>query len=118
MRRLRQARAAGNVDHLAVIESASIEIRGSMLYGTLAVIFVFLPVMFAGGVPFVLYMMAARGRPDAFLTDSQVRVYLETSGMAMMMMMLTMMCATAHHAAGLLEASFVQPDLMVRWMYQ
>ncbi|MBA4801823.1 MAG: TrkH family potassium uptake protein [Euryhalocaulis sp.] len=32
--------------------------------------------MFAGGVPFVLYMMAARGRPDAFLTDSQVRVYL------------------------------------------
>lgn len=50
MRRLRQARAAGNVDHLAVIESASIEIRGSMLYGTLAVIFVFLPVMFAGGV--------------------------------------------------------------------
>ncbi len=50
MRRLRQARAAGNSKPLAVIESASIEIRGSMLYGTLAVIFVFLPVLFAGGV--------------------------------------------------------------------
>ncbi len=50
MRRLRQARRAGDTDAYAVIESASIEIRGSMLYGTLAVIFVFLPVLFAGGV--------------------------------------------------------------------
>jgi CzcA family heavy metal efflux pump len=50
MRRLRQARRAGDTDAYAIIESASIEIRGSMLYGTLAVIFVFLPVLFAGGV--------------------------------------------------------------------
>jgi CzcA family heavy metal efflux pump len=50
MRRLRQARGTANFDPLSVIESASIEIRGSMLYGTLAVIFVFVPVLFAGGV--------------------------------------------------------------------
>ena len=43
MRRLRQAKAAGHGNDLAIIEDASIEIRGSMLYGTLAVIFVFLP---------------------------------------------------------------------------
>lgn len=50
MRRLRQAKADGRGDDLGVVEEASIEIRGSMLYGTLAVIFVFLPVLFAGGV--------------------------------------------------------------------
>lgn len=50
MRRLREARAEGRSDDLATIEEASIEIRGSMLYGTLAVIFVFLPILFAGGV--------------------------------------------------------------------
>ncbi len=50
MRRLRQAKSAGRTDSFGVIEEASIEIRGSMLYGTLAVIFVFLPVLFAGGV--------------------------------------------------------------------
>jgi len=50
MRRLRLAKAEGREDDLATIEEASIEIRGSMLYGTLAVIFVFLPVLFAGGV--------------------------------------------------------------------
>ena len=47
-RRLRQAPADAN--RLAVIEDASIEIRGSMLYGTLAVIFAFFPILFAGGV--------------------------------------------------------------------
>jgi CzcA family heavy metal efflux pump len=50
MRRLRLAKESGGGDDLEVIEEASIEIRGSMLYGTLAVIFVFLPVLFAGGV--------------------------------------------------------------------
>ena len=40
----------GRDDDLQTIEEASIEIRGSMLYGTLAVIFVFLPILFAGGV--------------------------------------------------------------------
>ena len=50
MRRLRLARKAGVTDDLATIEDASVEIRGSMLYGTLAVIFIFLPVLFAGGV--------------------------------------------------------------------
>lgn len=50
MRRLRIAKAEGRTDDLATIEEASIEIRGSMLYGTLAVIFVFLPILFAGGV--------------------------------------------------------------------
>lgn len=50
MRRLRIAKAEGRIDDLATIEEASIEIRGSMLYGTLAVIFVFLPILFAGGV--------------------------------------------------------------------
>lgn len=50
MRRLRLAHAAGAADDLVTIEDASIEIRGSMLYGTLAVIFIFLPVLFAGGV--------------------------------------------------------------------
>ncbi len=50
MRRLRLAKAEGRTDDLATIEDASIEIRGSMLYGTLAVIFVFLPILFAGGV--------------------------------------------------------------------
>jgi CzcA family heavy metal efflux pump len=50
MRRLRLAKEEGRDDDLAVIEDASIEIRGSMLYGTLAVIFIFLPVLFAGGV--------------------------------------------------------------------
>ena len=50
MRRLRLAKAAGRDDDLQTIEEASIEIRGSMLYGTLAVIFVFLPILFAGGV--------------------------------------------------------------------
>ena len=49
-RRLRQANAAGLTDHLGVVEEASVEIRGSMLYGTLAVIFVFFPILFAGGV--------------------------------------------------------------------
>ncbi|MFT3732122.1 MAG: efflux RND transporter permease subunit [Hyphomicrobium sp.] len=47
----RRLRLAGpNADRLKVIEDASIEIRGSMLYGTLAVIFAFFPVLFAGGV--------------------------------------------------------------------
>jgi CzcA family heavy metal efflux pump len=50
MRRLRLAKAEGKTDDLATIEEASIEIRGSMLYGTLAVIFVFLPILFTGGV--------------------------------------------------------------------
>jgi CzcA family heavy metal efflux pump len=50
MRRLRLAKAEGRTDDLATIEEASIEIRGSMLYGTLAVIFVFLPILFTGGV--------------------------------------------------------------------
>ncbi len=50
MRRLRLAKAAGRDDDLQTIEDASIEIRGSMLWGTLAVIFVFLPILFAGGV--------------------------------------------------------------------
>ncbi len=50
MRRLRLAEASGATDDLATIEDASIEIRGSMLYGTLAVIFIFLPVLYAGGV--------------------------------------------------------------------
>lgn len=50
MRRLRLAKAGGQTDDLGTIEDASIEIRGSMLYGTLAVIFVFLPILFAGGV--------------------------------------------------------------------
>ncbi len=50
MRRLRLAKAEGRDDDLGTIEEASIEIRGSMLYGTLAVIFVFLPILFAGGV--------------------------------------------------------------------
>lgn len=49
-RRMRLARAAGRTDMIPVIEEASIEIRGSMFYGTLAVIFVFLPILFAGGV--------------------------------------------------------------------
>ena len=50
MRRLRLAKAEGRTDDLATIEEASIEIRGSMFYGTLAVIFVFLPILFTGGV--------------------------------------------------------------------
>ncbi len=50
MRRLRIAKAEGRHNDLETIEDASIEIRGSMLYGTLAVIFVFLPILFAGGV--------------------------------------------------------------------
>ncbi len=47
-RRLRLA--PPGADRLAVIENASIEIRGSMFYGTLAVIFAFVPILFAGGV--------------------------------------------------------------------
>jgi CzcA family heavy metal efflux pump len=50
MRRLRLAKAEARHNDLDTIEDASIEIRGSMLYGTLAVIFVFLPILFAGGV--------------------------------------------------------------------
>jgi CzcA family heavy metal efflux pump len=50
MRRLRQSANQNAEDRLTTIEDASIEIRGSMLYGTLAVILVFLPVLFAGGV--------------------------------------------------------------------
>ncbi|MFA5958043.1 efflux RND transporter permease subunit [Hyphomicrobium sp.] len=47
----RRLRLAGpGADRLKVVEDASIEIRGSMLYGTLAVIFAFFPVLFAGGV--------------------------------------------------------------------
>ena len=47
----RRLRLAGpDADRLKVIEDASIEIRGSMFYGTLAVIFAFIPVLFAGGV--------------------------------------------------------------------
>ncbi|RUO99074.1 efflux RND transporter permease subunit [Hyphomicrobium sp.] len=47
----RRLRLAGpDADRLKVIEEASIEIRGSMLYGTLAVIFAFFPVLFASGV--------------------------------------------------------------------
>lgn len=49
-RRLRLAEAEGNTNYLDVVEKASIEIRGSMFYGTLAVIFVFFPILFAGGV--------------------------------------------------------------------
>lgn len=49
-RRMRLARAAGRADLIPVVEDASIEIRGSMFYGTLAVIFVFFPILFAGGV--------------------------------------------------------------------
>ncbi|HEY8195042.1 MAG TPA: efflux RND transporter permease subunit, partial [Hyphomicrobium sp.] len=47
-RRLRLA--PPDSDRLKVIEDASIEIRGSMLWGTLAVIFAFFPILFAGGV--------------------------------------------------------------------
>lgn len=47
----RRLRLAGpEADRLQVIEDASIEIRGSMLYGTLAVIFAFFPILLAGGV--------------------------------------------------------------------
>ena len=49
-RRLRLANSLEASDNLQVVEDASIEIRGSMLYGTLAVIFVFFPILFAGGV--------------------------------------------------------------------
>jgi CzcA family heavy metal efflux pump len=49
-RRLRLAQGVAGASHLQVVEDASIEIRGSMLYGTLAVIFVFFPILFAGGV--------------------------------------------------------------------
>jgi CzcA family heavy metal efflux pump len=49
-RRLRLAQGVTGTSHLQVVEDASIEIRGSMLYGTLAVIFVFFPILFAGGV--------------------------------------------------------------------
>ncbi|MFM7083745.1 MAG: efflux RND transporter permease subunit, partial [Hyphomicrobium sp.] len=49
-RRLRLAEVAGRTDKLKVIEEASIEIRSSMFYGTLAIIFVFIPILFAGGV--------------------------------------------------------------------
>jgi CzcA family heavy metal efflux pump len=47
-RRLRQA--PPGADRLAIVETASIEIRGVMLYGTFAVIFAFFPILFAGGV--------------------------------------------------------------------
>jgi CzcA family heavy metal efflux pump len=50
MRRLRTSKTDKLTDRLRVIVDASIEIRSSMFYGTLAVIFVFLPVLFAGGV--------------------------------------------------------------------
>jgi CzcA family heavy metal efflux pump len=50
MRRLREGAAAGNTDRLAIIRDASNEVRGSMFYGTAAVIFVFLPVLLYGGV--------------------------------------------------------------------
>jgi CzcA family heavy metal efflux pump len=49
-RRLRLAEGVAGANYLQVVEDASIEIRGSMLYGTLAVIFVFFPILFAGGV--------------------------------------------------------------------
>lgn len=47
-RRLRLA--PPGADRLKVIEEASVEIRGSMFWGTLAVIFAFFPILFAGGV--------------------------------------------------------------------
>ena len=50
MRRLRQGAAQGNTDRLDIIREASNEVRGSMFYGTAAVIFVFLPVLLYGGV--------------------------------------------------------------------
>lgn len=49
IRRLDQMQPGG-ADRLATIEHASAEIRSSMLYGTLAVVLVFLPVLFAGNV--------------------------------------------------------------------
>jgi len=36
--------------------------------------------MIAGGLPFALYMLAVRGRPGAFLKDSQARVFLMLVG--------------------------------------
>jgi Cu/Ag efflux pump CusA len=42
--------APPDAERLQVIEDASIEIRGSMLWGTMAVIFAFFPILFAGGV--------------------------------------------------------------------
>ena len=50
MRRLREAAAQGNTGKIAIVTDASIEVRGSMFYGTAAVIFVFLPVLLYGGV--------------------------------------------------------------------
>lgn len=47
----RRLRLAGpDADRLEIIEDASVEIRSAMLYGTLAVIFAFIPMLFAGGV--------------------------------------------------------------------
>lgn len=50
MRRLREGAASGNTDKVAIVRDASIEVRNSMLYGTGAVVFVFLPVLLYGGV--------------------------------------------------------------------
>jgi CzcA family heavy metal efflux pump len=48
--RLRQATNAERTEKLKIIEDSSIEIRGAMIYGTLAVVLVFIPIIFFGGV--------------------------------------------------------------------
>lgn len=50
MRRLRLTASADPEAKLAVIEEASIEIRGAMIYGTLAVVLIFVPILLLGGV--------------------------------------------------------------------
>ena len=50
MRRLRQVASADSLEKLKVVEEASIEIRGAMIYGTLAVVLIFVPIVFLGGV--------------------------------------------------------------------
>jgi CzcA family heavy metal efflux pump len=50
IRRLRTEPLATRERRLEIVREASIEIRGSMFYGTLAVMLVFIPVAFASGV--------------------------------------------------------------------
>ena len=112
MRRLRLAKAAGRDDDLQTIEDASIEIRGSMLYGTLAVIFVFLPMLFAGGVqgrfigPMALTFIIAVARLDARGADRDagaVRALLtgeEDQGDAAPRSTLMQRCAGLVHGEG------------------
>lgn len=69
--------------------------------------------MIAGGLPFVLYMMALRGRPQAFLKDDQARGFIVTIAVLVGILTVYLWTVGIHHPAqGVRLAAFNTVSIM------